>query len=39
MKTEVFEGMDHGQFLHDHPKEYAEKLKIFLKKIRRILWI
>ena len=30
MKTEVFEGMGHGQFLHDHPKEYAEKLKIFL---------
>lgn len=31
MKTEVFEGMGHGQFLHDHPKEYAEKLKIFLE--------
>ena len=30
MKTEVFEGMGHGQFLHEHPKEYAEKLKIFL---------
>ena len=30
MKTEVFEGMGHGQFLHDHPNEYAEKLKIFL---------
>ena len=23
METEVFEGMGHGQFLHDHPKEYA----------------
>lgn len=31
MKTEVFEGMGHGQFLHEHPKEYAEKLKIFLE--------
>ena len=31
MKTEVFEGMGHGQFLHDHPNEYAEKLKIFLE--------
>ena len=31
MKTDVFEGMGHGQFLHDHPKEYAEKLKIFLE--------
>ena len=31
MKTEVFEWMGHGQFLHDHPKEYAEKLKIFLE--------
>ena len=31
MKTEVFEGMGHGQFLHDHPQEYAEKLKIFLE--------
>ena len=30
MKTEVFEGMGHGQFLHEHPKEYVEKLKIFL---------
>lgn len=31
MKTEVFEGMGHGQFLHEHPQEYAEKLKIFLE--------
>ena len=31
MKIEVFEGMGHGQFLHEHPKEYAEKLKIFLE--------
>ena len=31
MKIEVFEGMGHGQFLHEHPKEYAEKLKLFLE--------
>ncbi len=31
METEVFEGMDHGQFLHEHPKEYAEKLRLFLE--------
>ena len=31
METEVFEGMGHGQFLHEHPQEYAEKLKIFLE--------
>ena len=31
MKTEVFEGMGHGQFLHEHPQEYAEKLKLFLE--------
>ena len=31
MKTEVFDGMGHGQFLHEHPKEYAEKLKLFLE--------
>ena len=30
METEVFEGMGHGQFLHEHPQEYAEKLKLFL---------
>lgn len=31
METEVFKGLGHGQFLHEHPKEYAEKLKIFLE--------
>ena len=31
METEVFEGMGHGQFLHEHPQEYAEKLKLFLE--------
>ena len=31
METEVFEGIGHGQFLHEHPQEYAEKLKIFLE--------
>ena len=31
MEVEVFEGMGHGQFLHEHPKEYAGKLKIFLE--------
>ena len=31
MEIEVFKGMGHGQFLHEHPKEYAEKLKKFLK--------
>lgn len=31
MKTEVFGGMGHGQFIQEHPKEYAEKLKIFLE--------
>ena len=31
MKIEVFEGMGHGQFLHEHPQEYAEKLKNFLE--------
>ncbi len=30
METEVFEGMGHGQFLHEHSQEYAEKLKVFL---------
>ena len=30
MKTEVFEEMGHGQFLHEHPQEYAKKLKLFL---------
>lgn len=31
MSIEVFEGMGHGQFLHEHPKEYADKLKNFLR--------
>ena len=31
METEVFEGMGQGQFLHEHPKEYAEKLRLFLE--------
>lgn len=31
METEVFEGMGHGQFLHEHPQEYTEKLKLFLE--------
>ncbi len=31
MGTEVFERIGHGQFLHEHPKEYAEKVKLFLK--------
>ena len=31
MKIEVFDGMGHGQFLHEHPKEYAEKLKLFFE--------
>ena len=31
MVCEVFEGLGHGQFLHEHPKEYAEKLKRFLR--------
>ena len=31
METEVFEEMGHGQFLHEHHNEYAEKLKIFLE--------
>ena len=30
ISTEVFESMWHGQFLHEYPKEYAYKLKIFL---------
>ena len=30
ISTEVFESMGHGQFLHEHLKEYAYKLKIFL---------
>ncbi|WP_311537632.1 alpha/beta hydrolase [uncultured Anaerococcus sp.] len=29
MKVEIFEGMGHGQYLHEHPAAYAEKLKVF----------
>ena len=31
METEVFEVMGHGQFLNEHPRECAEKLKLFLE--------
>ena len=31
MKSEVFKGFGHGQFLHEYPQEYAKKLKIFLE--------
>lgn len=31
MKSQVFQGMGHGQFLHEHPREYAENLKKFLQ--------
>lgn len=27
MQVEVFEGMGHGQFLNEHPEEYADKMK------------
>ena len=30
MTVEVFEGLGHGQFLHECPKEYAERLKTFM---------
>jgi pimeloyl-ACP methyl ester carboxylesterase len=30
MQAEVFQGLGHGQFLHQHPNEYAQKLKEFL---------
>ena len=30
MRVEVFKGLGHGQFLHECPKEYAEKLKKFM---------
>lgn len=32
MKTEVFQGLGHGQFLHDHPQAYGERLKAFLEE-------
>lgn len=31
MKVEIFEGLGHGQYLHDHPESYARKLKAFFK--------
>lgn len=31
MKVSVFEGMGHGQFLHEHPKDYAQKLLKYLE--------
>jgi len=30
LETRVFPGMGHGQYLHEHPKEYAEGLLTFL---------
>ncbi|WP_276862374.1 alpha/beta fold hydrolase [Anaerococcus tetradius] len=32
MKSEVFEGLGHGQFLHEHPNEYSKKLRKFLEE-------
>lgn len=32
MVSEVFECMGHGQFLHEHSRAYAEKLKTFLQE-------
>lgn len=32
MEVQVFEGMGHGQFLHEYPQEYAENLRIFLNE-------
>lgn len=32
MKSEVFEGLGHGQFLHEHSDEYAKKLRKFLEE-------
>jgi pimeloyl-ACP methyl ester carboxylesterase len=31
MQVEVFQGFGHGQFLNQHPEEYAQKLKDFMK--------
>jgi len=31
LETNVFPGMGHGQYLHEHPKEYAEGLRAFLE--------
>lgn len=30
MQVEVFEGMGHGQFLNEHPEEYAQKINEFM---------
>ena len=30
MLVEVFEGMGHGQFLNEHPEEYAKKINGFM---------
>lgn len=30
MQVEVFEGMGHGQFLNEHPEEYAQKINGFV---------
>ncbi len=34
MRVEVLEGMGHGQFLNEHPKEYSDKMKKILYKER-----
>lgn len=31
MRVEVFEGLGHGQFLHEYPYLYAKKLKKFME--------
>jgi hypothetical protein len=31
MQVEVFRGFGHGQFLNEHPDEYLQKLKKFMK--------
>ncbi|WP_297688593.1 alpha/beta hydrolase [uncultured Anaerococcus sp.] len=31
IKVEIFEGLGHGQFLHENPQSYAKKVKVFLK--------
>lgn len=31
MQAEVWQGLGHGQFMREHPNEYAQKLKGFLK--------
>lgn len=32
MKAEVYSGMGHGQFLHEHPEEYAARLHAFFSE-------